>query len=113
MEATCLPSGRRACVTLGVTGNPLVWSRGPGQIHRRLVNEAGDVSEDMEMGRRFHVPAPLFRKTGGNGTRHTCVSVPFLLFSSKFVRFHLFALMFMHSHMRALHNRGAAIHTKT
>ena len=26
---------------------------------------------------------PLFRKTGGNGTRHTCVSVPFLLFSSR------------------------------
>ena len=79
---TCLPSGRRVCVTFQITGNPRVWSRGPGQIHRRLVNEAGDVSEDMEMGRHFHVPAPLFRKTGGNGTRHTCVSVPFLLLSS-------------------------------
>ena len=30
-------------------------SGGPGRIHRRLVNEAGDVSEDMEMGRHFHV----------------------------------------------------------
>ena len=37
-----------------LTGNLLVL-RGPGQIHRRLVNEAGDVSEDMEMGRHFHV----------------------------------------------------------
>ena len=26
-------------------------------MHRRLVNEAGDASEDMEMGRDFHVPA--------------------------------------------------------
>ena len=26
-------------------------------MHRRLVNEAGDASEDMEMGRHFHVPA--------------------------------------------------------
>ena len=43
---------------------------------------AGDVSEDMEMGRHFPVPAPLFKKTEGNGTRHTCVSVPFLVFSS-------------------------------
>ena len=67
-----------------VTGNLLVSSRGPGQIHRRLVNEAGDVSEDMEMGRHFHVPALLFRKTEGNGTRHTCVSVPFLLCSLLF-----------------------------
>ena len=31
--------------------------RGPGRMHRRLVNEAGDASEDMEMGRHFHVPA--------------------------------------------------------
>ena len=29
-------------------------------MHRRLVNEAGDVSEDMEMGRHFHVPAEHF-----------------------------------------------------
>ena len=29
-------------------------------MHRRLVNEAGDVSEDMEMGRHFHVPAENF-----------------------------------------------------
>ena len=50
------------CEALGITGNLLVWSRGPGQIHRRLVNEAGDVSEDMKMGRHFHVPALLFRK---------------------------------------------------
>ena len=27
---------------------------GPGRVHRRLVNE---VPEDMEVGRRFHVPA--------------------------------------------------------
>ena len=26
-------------------------------MHRRLVNEAGDASEDMEMGRHFHVTA--------------------------------------------------------
>ena len=66
-----------------ITGDAWVWSRGPGQIHRRLVNEAGDVSEDMEMGRHFHLPALLFSKTGANGTRRTCASVPFLLFSSK------------------------------
>ena len=29
-------------------------------MHRRLVNEAGDVSEDMKMGRHFHVPAEHF-----------------------------------------------------
>ena len=34
--------------------------RGPGRMHRRLVNEAGDASEDMEMGRHFHVPAQTF-----------------------------------------------------
>ena len=54
-------------------------SRGPGRIHRRMVNEAGDVSEDMEMGRHFHVPALLFRATEGNGSRRTSASVPFLL----------------------------------
>ena len=32
-------------------------SRGQGRVHRRLVNEAGDVFEDMEVGRHFHVPA--------------------------------------------------------
>ena len=26
-------------------------------MHHRLVNEAGDASEDMEMGRHFHEPA--------------------------------------------------------
>ena len=74
----------RVCVqpleSQGSFWSATLYSRVPGQIHRRLVNEAGDVSEDMEMGRHFHVPAPLFRKTEGNGTRHTCVSVPFLLF---------------------------------
>ena len=30
---------------------------GPGRVHRRLVNEAGDVPDDMEVGRHFHVPA--------------------------------------------------------
>ena len=35
-------------------GLSFVKRRGPGRIHRRLVNEAGDVSEDMEMGRHFH-----------------------------------------------------------
>ena len=44
-----------------------------------LVNEAGDVSEDVEVGRHFHVPALLFRATEGNCSRRTCVSVPFLL----------------------------------
>ena len=34
----------------------LISCRGLGRMHRRLVNEAGDVSEDMEMGRHFHVP---------------------------------------------------------
>ena len=33
-----------------------VHSRGPGRIHRRLVNEAGE-SEGVEMGRHFHAPA--------------------------------------------------------
>ena len=43
-------------------------------MYRRLVNEAGVVSEDMEMGRHFHVSALLLRVTEGNGTRHTvCV----------------------------------------
>ena len=32
-------------------------SRGTGRVHRRLVNEAGDVSEDMEVRRRFHIAA--------------------------------------------------------
>ena len=60
-------------------------SRGPGRIHRHLVNEAGAVSEDMEMGRHFHVPALLSRETEGNGSRRTvCVGSfpsvdPFLL----------------------------------
>ena len=40
-------------------------------MHRRLVNEADDVSEDVEMGRHFHVPALLLRVIEGNGTRHT------------------------------------------
>ena len=31
--------------------------RGPGRVHRRLVNEAGDVPEDMKVGRHFHVAA--------------------------------------------------------
>ena len=86
MEAT--HTSLRVCVCVcvqplesqGSFWSATLYSRVPGQIHRRLVNEAGDVSEDMEMGRHFHVPAPLFRKTEGNGTRHTCVSVPFLLF---------------------------------
>ena len=44
------------CETLGVTGFPLnlfifSCSRGPGRIHRRLVNEAGDV---IEKGRRLN-----------------------------------------------------------
>ena len=30
---------------------------GPGRIHRRLLNEAGEVSEEMEMGCHFHIPA--------------------------------------------------------
>ena len=34
--------------------------QGPGRMHRRLVNEAGDVSGDMEMGCYFHVPAENF-----------------------------------------------------
>ena len=29
-------------------------------MHRRLVNEAGDAPEDMQMGRHFHVPAETF-----------------------------------------------------
>ena len=55
--------------------------RRPGRIHRRLVSEADDVSEDMEMGRHFHIPPLLIRETEGNCTRHTCASVPFLLLS--------------------------------
>ena len=45
------------CVSTPV---PKERHRGPGRIHRRLVNEAGDVSEDMEMGRQFQVPAKYF-----------------------------------------------------
>ena len=49
-------------------------SRGPGRIHRRLVDEAGDVPEDMEMGCHFHAPALLSGETEGNGSRRTvCV----------------------------------------
>ena len=33
------------------------YSMGPGRVHRRLVNEAGDVPEDMEVGSHFHVLA--------------------------------------------------------
>ena len=33
----------------------------------------------MQWGTPHCVPALLFRKTGGNGTRHTCVSAPFVL----------------------------------
>ena len=49
-------------------------------MHRRLVNEAGDVSEDMEMGRHFHVSALLPGETEGNGSRRTaCIgSFPFV-----------------------------------
>ena len=32
-------------------------------------------------GEGVNVPAVLIRVTEGNGTRHTCVSVPFLLLS--------------------------------
>ena len=32
-------------------------ARGPGRVHRRLVSEAGDVPEDMEVGRHYHIPA--------------------------------------------------------
>ena len=60
-------------------GLSFVQSRGPGRIHRHLVNEAGDVSKDMEMGRHFHVPTLLSRETEGNGSRRTCASVPFVL----------------------------------
>ena len=37
----------------------------------------------MQWGTPHCVPVPLVKKTGGNGTRHTCVSVPFRLFSSR------------------------------
>ena len=33
------------------------YRRGPGRMHGRLVKKAGDASEEMEMGRHFHVPA--------------------------------------------------------
>ena len=36
---------------------PKKTAGGPGRIHRRLLNEAGEVSEEMEMGRHFHIPA--------------------------------------------------------
>ena len=45
------------CQHLSLRNFTCVQSRGPGRIHRRLVNEAGDVSEDMEMGCHFHAPA--------------------------------------------------------
>ena len=46
-----------ACVSTPV---PKERHRGPVRIQHRLVNEAGDVSEDMEMGRHSHVPAKMF-----------------------------------------------------
>ena len=36
-----------------------VFSRGPGRVPRRLVNDAGDVPDDTEVGRRLHVLYPL------------------------------------------------------
>ena len=77
---TCRPSGRRVCVTLGITGNPRVWSRGCDSRFPSHANEAMEI-DWMEAWTQPSVPAPLFWKTRGNGTRHTCVSVPFLLFS--------------------------------
>ena len=44
------------------------FSFGAGACTTR--NEEGDAKPDQ-----LCVPAPLFRKTEGNGTRHTCVSV--------------------------------------
>ena len=82
MEVTCLPSGRRVCVTLGIRGNLKVWNRGRDGRFPSHANEAIEI-DWMEVWTQTSVPVPLFRKTGGNGTRHTCVSVPFLLFSSK------------------------------
>ena len=82
MEVTCLPSGRRVCVTLGIIGNLKVWNRGRDGRFPSHANEAME-TDWMEVWTQTSVPVPLFRKTGGNGTRHTCVSVLFLLFSSK------------------------------
>ena len=55
-------------------------------MHRRLVNEAGDVSEDMEMGRHFHVPALLSRRKWYS--THLCVGA----FPSVFSLFHSIGL---------------------
>ena len=61
---------------------PLVWNRGRDGRFPNHANEAMEI-DWMEVWTQISVPVPLFRKTGGNGTRHTCVSAPFLLFSSR------------------------------
>ena len=38
---TCLPAGRRVCVTLGIKGNLKVWNRGTGRLWHFPSNEAG------------------------------------------------------------------------
>ena len=70
------------CVTIGLKGNLKVWNRGRDGRFPSHANEAMEI-DWMEVWTQTSVPVPLFRETGGNGTRHTCVSVPFLLFSSK------------------------------
>ena len=70
------------CVTLGIKGNLKIWNRGRDGRFPSHANEAMEI-DWMEVWTQTSVPVPLFRKTGGNGTRHTCVSVPFRLFSPR------------------------------
>ena len=75
-----LSSERRVCVCNPWNqGNLLVWNRGRDGRFPSHANEAMEI-DWMEVWTQTSVAVPLFRKTGGNGTRHTCVSVPFLLF---------------------------------
>ena len=43
MEVTCLPSGRRVCVTLGIIGNLKVWNRGRDGRFPSHANEAMEI----------------------------------------------------------------------
>ena len=61
------------CVTLGIKGNLLVWNRGRDGRFPSHANEAMEI-DWMEVWTQTSVLVPLFGKTGGNRTRHTCVS---------------------------------------
>ena len=65
MEVTCLPSGRRVCVTLGIRGNLKVWNRGRDGRFPSHANEAMEI-DWMEVWTQTSVPVPYLGK-------HLCV----------------------------------------